>query len=157
MLKINKINSHYGRIQALWDVSLHVAEDEIVAVIGANGAGKTTLLRSIMGLIEPASGMIRYAGRRIDGLDPYKISELGIAYVPEGGGPFRDMSVLENLEMGAYHSAAWKRPGGTRAQAGPHVKRRRAADVGDRPRLDVTANAVRFRRAIHWPVAASGG
>ena len=109
MLKINKINSHYGRIQALWDISLQINEDEIVAVVGANGAGKTTLLRSIMGLVEPTSGMIKYAGQRIEGLDPHNISELGIAYVPEGGGPFRDMSVRENLEMGAYYSTAWKR------------------------------------------------
>jgi len=109
MLKINKINSHYGRIQALWDVSLHVEDGEIVAVIGANGAGKTTLLRTLMGLIEPSSGMIKFAGLRIEGRDPYRISEMGIAYVPEGGGPFRDMSVRENLEMGAYHSNAWRR------------------------------------------------
>jgi len=109
MLKINKINSHYGRIQALWDVSLHVEDGEIVAVIGANGAGKTTLLRTLMGLIEPSSGMIKFAGLRIEGRDPYRISEMGIAYVPEGGGPFRDMSVRENLEMGAYHSNAWPR------------------------------------------------
>lgn len=109
MLKINKIISGYGNVQALWDVSLQVNEDEIVAVVGANGAGKTTLLRTIMGLIEPTAGMIKYEGQRIEGLNPHKISELGIAYVPEGGGPFRDMSVRENLEMGAYSSKAWKR------------------------------------------------
>jgi branched-chain amino acid transport system ATP-binding protein len=61
-----------------------------------------------MGLIEPTSGMIKFNGQRIEGRDPYKISEMGIAYVPEGGGPFRDMSVRENLEMGAYYSSAWK-------------------------------------------------
>jgi branched-chain amino acid transport system ATP-binding protein len=109
MLKVNKVNAHYGRTQALWDVSLQVEDEEIVAVVGANGAGKTTLLRCVMGLIEPTSGMIKYAGQRIEGQDPNKISEMGIAYVPEGGGPFRDMSVRENLEMGAYHSAAWRR------------------------------------------------
>lgn len=108
MLRVNKINSSYGRIQALWDVSLNVEDGEIVALVGANGAGKTTLLRSLMGLVKPSSGMIKFNGQRIEGYDPNKISELGIAYVPEGGGPFRDMSVRENLEMGAYHSNAWK-------------------------------------------------
>ena len=109
MLRINKIISGYGNIQALWDVSLHVEDGEIVALVGANGAGKTTLLRTIMGLIEPISGMIKFNGQRIEGRDPHQISEMGIAYVPEGGGPFRDMSVRENLELGAYHSHAWKR------------------------------------------------
>jgi branched-chain amino acid transport system ATP-binding protein len=108
MLRLNKINSHYGSIQALWDVSLHVADGEIVALVGANGAGKTTLLRTIMGLIEPSSGMIEFAGQRIEGREPHRISEMGIAYVPEGGGPFKDMSVRENLELGAYHSSAWR-------------------------------------------------
>ncbi len=108
MLKINKINSGYGRIQALWDISLHVEDGEIVALVGANGAGKTTLLRSVMGLVKPSSGMIKFNGQRIEGYETNRVSEMGIAYVPEGGGPFRDMSVRENLEMGAYHSNAWK-------------------------------------------------
>ena len=108
MLKINKINAGYGRIQALWDVSLQVEDGEIVALVGANGAGKTTLLRSVMGLVKASSGMIKLNGQRIEGYDTNRISELGIAYVPEGGGPFRDMNVRENLEMGAYHSNAWK-------------------------------------------------
>ena len=108
MLRFNKIIAGYGKIQALWDISMHVDEGEIVALVGANGAGKTTLLRTMMGLIEPTSGMIKFNGQRIEGRDPHRISEMGIAYVPEGGGPFRDMSVRENLEMGAYHSEAWK-------------------------------------------------
>jgi branched-chain amino acid transport system ATP-binding protein len=108
MLKINKIISGYGKVQALWDVSMHVEDGEIVALVGANGAGKTTLLRTVMGLIEPTSGMIKFNGQRIERRDPFKIGEMGIAYVPEGGGPFRDMSVRENLELGAYHSHAWK-------------------------------------------------
>ncbi len=108
MLRINKINAGYGRVRALWDVSIHVEDGEIVAVLGANGAGKTTLLRTIMGLIDPETGMIKFAGRRIEGRDPHEISEMGIAYVPEGGQPFRDMTVRENLELGAYHRVAWK-------------------------------------------------
>ena len=109
MLKFNKINVFYGRIQVLWDISLDVNEGEIVAVVGANGAGKTTLLKTLVGLMEPRTGMIKFAGQRIEGRDPNQISKLGIAYVPEGGRPFRDMSIQENLEMGAYHPIAWRR------------------------------------------------
>lgn len=109
MLRVNKVNAHYGAIKALWDVSLTVGEGEVVAVLGANGAGKTTLVKSIVGLIEPTSGMIKFAGQRIEGRDPHRISELGIAYGPEGGGLFRDMNVRENLELGAFHRRAWER------------------------------------------------
>lgn len=109
MLSIHKLNAGYGAVKALWDVTLRVDEGEIVAVLGANGAGKTTLVNAIVGLIEPYSGMIKFAGRRIEGRDPHRISELGIAYGPEGGGILRDMSVRENLEMGAYHRRAWER------------------------------------------------
>jgi branched-chain amino acid transport system ATP-binding protein len=109
VLKFNKVNVFYGSVQVLWDVSLNVDDGEIVAVVGANGAGKTTLLKAMMGLLEPASGMIKFAGQRIDGRSSNEISKLGIAYVPEGGRPFRDMSIRENLEMGAIPSMAWKR------------------------------------------------
>jgi branched-chain amino acid transport system ATP-binding protein len=109
LLKFNKINVSYGRIQALRDVTLDVDDGEIVAVVGANGAGKTTLLKALIGLHEPESGMIKFAGIRIEGRDPNEISKMGIAYVPEGGRPFSDMSIRENLEMGAYHASAWKR------------------------------------------------
>jgi len=108
LLKVNKIHVQYGLVKALWDVSLDVEDGEIVVVLGANGAGKSTLLRTIMGLLDPVSGMIKFSGQRIEGRDPHKISEMGIAYVPEGGQPFRDMSVRENLELGAYHRFAWK-------------------------------------------------
>jgi branched-chain amino acid transport system ATP-binding protein len=78
-------------------------------MIGANGAGKTTLLNTIVGLMHPASGTMEYLGRSIEGLAPHHIGELGIAYVQEGGRPFVEMTVRENLEMGAYKSNAWKR------------------------------------------------
>jgi branched-chain amino acid transport system ATP-binding protein len=109
MLRLHNVNAGYGAAKALWDVTLRVEEGEIVVVLGANGAGKTTLVKSIVGLIEPISGMIKFAGYRIEGRDPHRISELGIAYGPEGGGVFRDMNVRENLEMGAYHRRAWER------------------------------------------------
>jgi branched-chain amino acid transport system ATP-binding protein len=109
VLRVKKIISEYGKIRALWDVSLKVDEGEIVVVLGANGAGKSTLVKSIVGLVEPVSGMITFAGRRIEGRDPHRIAEMGIAYGPEGGGLFRDMSVRENLEMGAYVKVPWDR------------------------------------------------
>jgi len=113
MLKINKVNTFYGKIQALWDISMVVEEAEIVALVGANGAGKTTLLNTISGLLQPASGTIEFDGHRIDGLLPHEIVELGISHVPEGRRLFTEMSVHENLEMGAYSSRAWKERGKT--------------------------------------------
>ncbi len=108
MLKINKVNTFYGKVQALWDISMTIEEAEIVALVGANGAGKTTLLNTISGVLQPASGTIEFDGQRIDGLPPHKIVDLGISHVPEGRRLFTDMSVHENLEMGAYSSKAWK-------------------------------------------------
>jgi len=108
MLEINNINTFYGRVQSLWDVSLKVNEAEIVALVGANGSGKTTLLNTICGLISPASGSITFLGQRIDKLAPYAIVEMGLSHIPEGGRIFPDMTVRENLEMGAYPLHAWK-------------------------------------------------
>ena len=109
MLEVSHIDTFYDRVQALWGVSLRIDAGEIVALIGANGAGKTTLLNTIVGLMHPASGTMEYLGRSIEGLAPHHIGELGIAYVQEGGRPFVEMTVRENLEMGAYKSNAWKR------------------------------------------------
>lgn len=102
LLEVDKINVFYGDLQALWDVSFEVHEGEKVVIVGANGAGKTTTLRTISGLLRPRSGEIRFMGQRIDRLPPHKIVELGIAHVPEGRRIFPRMTVLENLEMGAY-------------------------------------------------------
>jgi len=109
MLKVSNINTFYGKLQALWDVSFRVEEKEIVALIGANGAGKTTLLNTISGLLRPASGTVEFLGRRIDKMPPHRIVELGISHVPEGRKLFPDMTVRENLEMGAYTHQEWKR------------------------------------------------
>jgi branched-chain amino acid transport system ATP-binding protein len=116
MLEVSKINAFYGKMAALWDVSLRIDEAEIVALVGANGAGKTTLLNTISGLLRPASGSIEFLGKRIDGLTPHSIVELGISHVPEGRKLFADMTVRENLEMGAYPYHAWKRKGETLKQ-----------------------------------------
>ena len=109
MLEVSNLDVFYGKSQALRDVSLKVNEKEIVALVGANGAGKTTLLNTISGLLRPASGSVEFLGKRIDRLAPYKIMNLGLCQIPEGRKLFRDMTVGDNLEMGAYSSAAWKR------------------------------------------------
>lgn len=108
MLEVSHLDTFYGKAQALWGVSLRVDEREIVALIGANGAGKTTLLNTISGVLRPALGSVEFLGRRIDGLAPHSIVELGISHVPEGRKLFPEMTVRENLEMGAYPYHAWK-------------------------------------------------
>jgi len=108
MLAVNNIDTLYGKIQALWAVSLRIHDGEIVALVGSNGAGKTTLLNTISGLLHPASGSIEFLGTRIDGLRSHAIVELGVSHIPEGRKLFPDMSVRENLEMGAYTKRAWK-------------------------------------------------
>jgi len=107
MLDITGINTFYGSIQALWDVSLNIKEAEIVALIGANGAGKTTLLNTISGIVRPASGSISFLGKRIEHQAAHSIVEMGLAHVPEEGRVFPEMSVLENLDMGAFPKRAW--------------------------------------------------
>ena len=109
MLEVSNLDVFYGKSQALRDVSLKVAEKEIVALVGTNGAGKTTLLNTISGLLRPASGSVEFLGKRIDRLAPHRIMKLGISQIPEGRKLFTDMTVRENLEMGAYTSEAWKR------------------------------------------------
>jgi branched-chain amino acid transport system ATP-binding protein len=104
MLKIEKIDVYYNDIQALWEVSLTVRDGEMVTLVGSNGAGKSTILKAISGLLRPRHGSISYQGIRIDKQKAHKIVELGICMVPEGRRLFPDMSVLENLEIGAYLS-----------------------------------------------------
>lgn len=102
MLNINCLNIFYGKLQALWDVSLRIDEKEMLAVLGSNASGKTTLLKAISGLLRLASGTVEFLGRRIDKMPAYRIAKLGISHIPEGGGIFPDMKVRENLELGAY-------------------------------------------------------
>jgi branched-chain amino acid transport system ATP-binding protein len=104
LLKVKNIETLYGLIMAIRGVSLEVQEGQIAAILGANGAGKTTILKTIMGLLEdqPDKGTIEFLGRRIDGKDTEEIVRLGISYVPEGREVFPELSVDENLRMGAY-------------------------------------------------------
>lgn len=102
MLKIKNINTYYGKVHALKNISLHLAEREIVALIGANGAGKTTILNTISGVTPPESGEIHLAGERTEQLTPDRIVKAGISQVPEGRQVFKGLSVADNLELGAY-------------------------------------------------------
>ncbi len=102
LLEVSDIHAHYGGIEALNGVSLSVEEGEVVTLIGSNGAGKSTTLRTISGLLTPVSGEIWFEGKRLDGVPPHKVVELGIAQSPEGRRLFRQMTVEENLKLGAY-------------------------------------------------------
>ncbi len=102
LLELSDLYVRYGTIPALRQVDIYVEEGEIVALLGANGAGKTTTLRTISGLVHPSSGTIRFDGRTIDQLPPHEVVALGIGHVPEGRRIFPRLSVIENLEMGAY-------------------------------------------------------
>ena len=116
MLKVSNLSASYGKVGVLWDVSMTIAENETVALVGANAAGKTTILRTISGFIRPVSGTMEFRGKRIDETPPYRRASMGLSHVPEGGKLFPDMTVLENLEMGAYVLETWKRKDETLAQ-----------------------------------------
>lgn len=102
VLTIKNVNTYYGKVHALKNVSLHLADREIVALIGANGAGKTTILNTLSGVIPPQSGSIIFAGAPVAGLPPDRLVKAGISQVPEGRQVFKGLSVFENIELGAY-------------------------------------------------------
>jgi branched-chain amino acid transport system ATP-binding protein len=102
MLEVSAIDVFRGETQVLWDVSLGVHPGERVAILGSNGAGKSSLLAAITGALPPRAGAIAFKGKSLKGLKPYQITQLGVALVPEGRRVYRDMTVVENLEMGAY-------------------------------------------------------
>ena len=102
MLKVENLSVHYGMIQAVRDVSFEVNEGEVVSLIGANGAGKTTILRTLSGLVRPSAGKIQFLGKEIQKLPAQKIVAAGLSEVPEGRHVFPGLTVMENLEMGAF-------------------------------------------------------
>jgi len=102
MLSLQDVDVHYQEIQALWGVSMEIQEGELVALVGPNGAGKTTALRAISGLLKPTAGSIRFLGADLQKEHAHRIVTLGISQVPESGRIFTGMSVLENLELGAF-------------------------------------------------------
>ncbi len=103
MLKVENLSVRYGMIEAIRNISFEVNDGEIVTLIGANGAGKTTTLQTISGLLKPASGAVYLDGQDITKIPPHKIVTMGLAQVPEGRRVFAQMSVIENLELGAYY------------------------------------------------------
>jgi branched-chain amino acid transport system ATP-binding protein len=106
MLEVHQVDVHYGDIQALWSVSFRVENGEIVSLIGSNGAGKTTVLKTISGILDLTKGSVTIDGIRSDTIKAYQIVEQGVSLVPEGRRLFRDMTVLENLELGGYIARA---------------------------------------------------
>lgn len=131
MLKVDNINVYYGQIHTLKDVSIEVKKGEIVALIGANGAGKTTTLRTISGLLRSKTGRIEFNGEDISHTEAHKLVSKGIAHVPEGRHVFLQMTVQENLEMGAYTNASYTKEGIADVyQRFPRLKHRRNQIAG---------------------------
>lgn len=110
MLSVAAVNSFYGWAHILRDVSFEVAAGEVLVLLGRNGAGKSTTLKSIMGLVRPASGRIRFGVTELAGAEPYRIAQAGIGYVPEDRRIFADLTVMENLEVGRQPSRAGLAP-----------------------------------------------
>src|SRR6266850_5540146 len=102
LLDLQNLDVHYGAIHALRGVSFRVSQGEIVTLIGANGAGKTTTLRAVSGMLRPSGGQIQYEGVPISGLKPYRLVARGLCHAPEGRGIFPNLTVTENLELGAF-------------------------------------------------------
>jgi branched-chain amino acid transport system ATP-binding protein len=102
LLKVDDLQVSYGDVQVVWGISLHVGSGEVVALVGPNGAGKSTTLKTISGVLRPKAGSITFCGRRIDTEAPEQIAALGIAHVPEGRRIFPELTVEENLEVGAF-------------------------------------------------------
>ncbi|NYE25524.1 branched-chain amino acid transport system ATP-binding protein [Pigmentiphaga litoralis] len=107
-LVVDDIDVHYGAVQALFNVSLHVQAGEVVGVLGGNASGKSTTLKSVLGLVHPSRGRILFEGKPIQGMAPADVIDLGVASVPEGRRVFPEMSVIDNLMMGAYPRRADK-------------------------------------------------
>jgi branched-chain amino acid transport system ATP-binding protein len=130
LLELEDVHARYGPVQALGGVSLSVAEGEVVAVLGGNGAGKTTTLRAISGLVT-TSGQVRFAGENIARAAPERVARAGIAHVPEGRGIFRELSVYENLRLGAYlHRGGFSEDYERVCGHFPWLERRRAQQAG---------------------------
>ncbi len=106
MLRVENVDAGYGDIQVLWDVSFHVDAREFVVLVGANGAGKSTIMKTLSSLIRPTGGSITFEGQRLDQVPPYRITDIGIAHVPEGRQLFPEMTVKENLELGSLCARA---------------------------------------------------
>jgi len=109
VLELTDVETGYGEVQVLWGVNLAVEEQKMTTLVGANGAGKTTTMRAIMGVVKPWKGTVRFLGDDVTNLSPHEKAQLGMVLVPEGRQLFADLSVAENLEMGAYSPRARKK------------------------------------------------
>ena len=153
MLEVKDIEVYYGMIQALKGISFEVNEGEVIALIGANGAGKTTTLHTITGLLSPKKGSVLFEGQDNTKVPAHKIVSLGMAHVPEGRRVFAELSVYQNLKMGAYTRKdkdeiaktlemvykAVPETGRAKESACRNIKRRRTADARDGARADVAS------------------
>jgi len=109
VLELTDVETGYGEVQVLWGVNMAVEEQKMTTLVGANGAGKTTTMRAIMGVVKPWKGTVRFLGDDVTNLSPHEKAQLGMVLVPEGRQLFADLSVAENLEMGAYSPRARKK------------------------------------------------
>jgi ABC-type branched-subunit amino acid transport system ATPase component len=116
LLEVRQLAVAYGDVQVLWDASLTIDEGSVTALLGPNGAGKSTMLKTIMGLTPPLRGEIIFGGQPIQHLSPHRITELGVSLILEGGRPFADMTVAENLDLGANSRRARARADQARAE-----------------------------------------
>ena len=148
ILKVDDINVYYGAIHAIKGVSFEVNEGEVVTLIGANGAGKSTILKTVAGLLSSRTGSVQFMGKDLGGIPAHKIVPMGLALVPEGRQIFLQMTVEENLQMGAF-----TRP----ASEYDESVRRRTADAGHGPRPDVQAPPADAGRALHGSGPHPGG
>ena len=137
MLTIHNLHAGYGKVQVLHGLSIEVPRGKVVTLIGSNGAGKTTTMRAISGMITPTAGEITLNGRRIDGLESFRIAKLGLAHSPEGRRVFATMTVLDNLTLGAFPRLTGSRPRGDVAadleramDLFPRLKERRTQQAG---------------------------
>jgi branched-chain amino acid transport system ATP-binding protein len=130
---VRGIDVFYGDVQVLWDLSFSVGAGEVVALIGANGAGKSTTLKTVSGILRPRRGDVAFAGASLTSVEPFRLVELGIVHVPEARRLFVEMTVEENLDMGALRGEAKKKRGQTREQVFalfPRLKERRRQLAG---------------------------
>ncbi len=170
LLEVSNLRASYGKALAIESVSIKVEKGELIGVLGPNGAGKTTLLKAISRSI-PSQGTLMFKGQSLDGVAPYDVVARGICHCPEGRKLFSELSVLKNLQLGAYLrknkaeiDADLERvftlfPGSARTAmaAVQHAVRRRTADGGDRPRTDGASGAAAARRAVSGHRAAAEG
>ena len=133
LLDVRGIDVFYGDVQVIWDLSFSVGRGEIVALIGANGAGKSTTLKTVSGILTPRKGSILYEGEPLTAVEPYRLVELGVVHVPEARRLFVEMSVEENLDMGALRGEAKKKREQTKEQVFsifPRLRERRRQLAG---------------------------